>query len=81
MEATIMVPNESKLTYTINIFIVASCCILFSYGSHLNTNTNFKKCLFFGDVNDNVQGKRDILKGRVTVLYYKWPTFTVKNRL
>ena len=20
-------------------------------------------------------------KGRVTVLYYKWPTFTVKNRL
>ena len=21
------------------------------------------------------------LKGRVTVLYYKWPTFTVKNRL
>ena len=22
-----------------------------------------------------------LLKGRVTVLYYKWPTFTVKNRL
>ena len=21
------------------------------------------------------------IKGRVTVLYYKWPTFTVKNRL
>ena len=41
-EATIMekVPNESKLIYAINKFIVASWCLLFSHGSHLNTKTN-----------------------------------------
>ena len=25
--------------------------------------------------------RKTFSKGRVTVLYYKWPTFTVKNRL
>ena len=34
------VPNESKLIYAINIFIVASRFLLFSYGSNLNANTN-----------------------------------------
>ena len=41
-EATIMKiePNESKLIYAINIFTVASLCLLLSYGSHLNTTTH-----------------------------------------
>ena len=34
------VPNESKLIYAINVFIVASRFLLFSYGSNLNANTN-----------------------------------------
>ena len=34
------VPNESKLIYAINIFIVASRFLLFSYGSNLKANTN-----------------------------------------
>ena len=32
----------------------------------------------------NLDGQGNVAtfeKGRVTVLYYKWPTFTVKNRL
>ena len=33
------VPNESKLVYAINNFIVPSWRLLFSYVSHLNTNT------------------------------------------
>ena len=33
-------PNESKLIYAIDIFIVVSLCLLISYGSHLNTQTN-----------------------------------------
>ena len=51
VEATIMkkAPNESKLIYAIDIFIVVSLCLLISYGSHLNTQ--IKKCHFFGDVN------------------------------
>ena len=42
IEATMMkkAPNESKLIYAINIFIVVSLCLLVSYGSHLNTQTN-----------------------------------------
>ena len=42
IEATILkkVPNESKLIYAINILIVASRFLLFSYGSNLNANTN-----------------------------------------
>ena len=32
--------NESKFIYAINIFSVASLCLLFSQGSHLNTKTN-----------------------------------------
>ena len=48
------VPNESKLIYVINIFIVASWCLLFSHGSHLNT------IRVFGDVNVSVNGNRDI---------------------
>ena len=42
IEATILkkVPNESKLIYAINIFIVASRFLLFSYSSNLNANTN-----------------------------------------
>ena len=35
------IPNESKLTYGKDIFSVASFCLLFLYGSHLNTNTLF----------------------------------------
>ena len=34
------VPNERKLIYAIFSFIVASWCLLFSYGSHFNTTTN-----------------------------------------
>ena len=34
------VPNERKLMYAIYNFIVASWCLLFSYGSHLSTITN-----------------------------------------
>ena len=34
------VPNKRKLIYAIYIFIAASWCLLFSYGSHLNTTTN-----------------------------------------
>ena len=39
IEATMMkkTPNESKLIYAINIFIVVSLCLLISYGSHLKT--------------------------------------------
>ena len=37
-------PSESKLIYAIDIFIVTvfvvSLCLLISYGSHLNTQTN-----------------------------------------
>ena len=42
IEATAVkkVPNERKLIYSIYNFIVASFCLLFSYGSHLNTTTN-----------------------------------------
>ena len=43
------VPNERKLIYAIYTFIVASWCLLFSYGSHLNTTTNLNG-IFFGDV-------------------------------
>ena len=34
------VPNEGYLIYAINIFIVASRCLLLSNGSYLNTKTN-----------------------------------------
>ena len=56
IEATILkkVPNESKLIYAINIFIVASRFLLFSYGSNLNA--------VFGDVNVSVYGNSDVLK-------------------
>ena len=42
IEATTVkkVPNERKLIYAIYSFIVASWCLLFSYGSDLNTATN-----------------------------------------
>ena len=42
IEATMMkkAPNESKLIYAIDIFIVVSLCLLISYGSHLNTQPN-----------------------------------------
>ena len=42
IEATTVkkVPHERKLIYAIYNFIVASWCLLFSYGSHLNTTTN-----------------------------------------
>ena len=43
------VPNERKLMYAIYNFIVASWCLLFSYGSHLSTTTNLNA--IFGDVN------------------------------
>ena len=33
-------PNESKLIYAINIFIVASRFLLLSYGSNLNASAN-----------------------------------------
>ena len=47
-------PNEHKLIYAIHNFIVASWCLLFSYGSHLNTTTHLNgirnrdilKCMF-----------------------------------
>ena len=41
IEATTVkkVSNESKLIYAIYNFIVASWCLLFSYGSHLNMTT------------------------------------------
>ena len=60
------VPNERKLIYAINIFIVASLCLLFSYGSHLNTTTNLND-IFFGDVHVSVIGNRDILKFMFTL--------------
>ena len=44
------VPNDCKLIYAIYNLIVASWCLLFSYGSHLNTTTNLYD-IFFGDVN------------------------------
>ena len=56
-KTTKKVPNESKLIYTINIFIVASCYILFSYGSHYKL-----KCHFFNDVYVSINGNCDILK-------------------
>ena len=34
------VPNISKMIFVINMFIVASLPVLFSYGSHSNTKTN-----------------------------------------
>ena len=42
IEATMMkkAPNESKLIYAIDIFIVVSLCLLIVYGSHLNTQPN-----------------------------------------
>ena len=42
IEATMMkkAPNESKLIYPIDVFTVVSLCLLISYGSHLNTQTN-----------------------------------------
>ena len=42
IEATTVkkVPNERKLIYAIYNFIVPCWCLLFSYGSHLNTTTN-----------------------------------------
>ena len=51
--------NESQLIYAINIYIVASSCLLFLHGSHLNTDTN-QKIHFFGDVNVSVNGNCDI---------------------
>ena len=39
--------NERKLIYAIYNFIVASWCLLFSYGSHLNTTTNLNDILFW----------------------------------
>ena len=53
--------NESQLIYAINIYIVASWCLLFLHGSHLNTDTN-QKIHFFGDVNVSVNGNCDIWK-------------------
>ena len=52
-EATIMkiVSNETKLIYAINIFILATWCLLLSYGNHLNI-----KMSFFNDVNVSVNG-------------------------
>ena len=55
------VPNERKLFYAIYNFIVASWCLLFSYGSHLNTTTNLN-VFFFCDVNFSVNRNRGILK-------------------
>ena len=48
IEATTVkkVPNERKLIYAIYNFIVASWCLLFSYGSHLNTTTNLNGIFF-----------------------------------
>ena len=42
IEATMMkkAPNENTLIYAIDIFIVVFLCLLISYGSHLNTQTN-----------------------------------------
>ena len=53
------VPNESNFINAINNFIVASWCLLFSHGSHLNTK-NKLKFHFFGDVNVSVNENRDI---------------------
>ena len=60
------VPNESNLIYTINIFILASWCVLLLYGNKLN-------CHFFGDVNVSVNGNRDILKStsKLNTLYLR----------
>ena len=42
IEATMMkkAPNARKSIYAIGIFIVVSLCLLISFGSHLNTQTN-----------------------------------------
>ena len=40
------VPNERKLIYAIYNFIVASWCLLFSYGRHLNTTINLNGIFF-----------------------------------
>ena len=42
---------ERKLIYAIYNFIVASWCLLFSYGSHLKNTTTKLNGIFFGDVN------------------------------
>ena len=60
------VPNERKLIYAIYNFIVASWCLLFSYGSDLNTATNLNG-IFFGDVNFSVNRNRDILICMITL--------------
>ena len=60
------VPNDRKLIYAIYNFIVASWCLLFSYGSDLNTATNLNG-IFFGDVNFSVNRNRDILKCMITL--------------
>ena len=60
------VPNERKLIYAIYNFIVASWCLLFSYGSDINTATNLNG-IFFGDVNFSVNRNRDILKCVITL--------------
>ena len=67
IEATAVkkVPNERKLIYAIHNFIVASLCLLFSYGSHLNTTINLS--VFFGDVNCSVNRSRGILKCMFTL--------------
>ena len=48
IEATTVkkVPNEHKLIYAIYNFVVASWCLLFSYGSHLNTTTHLNDIFF-----------------------------------
>ena len=61
------VPNERKLIYAINIFIVASLCLLFSYGSHLNTTTNLNDVFSVTFTYVSVIGNRDILKFMFTL--------------
>ena len=70
IEATMMkkAPNESKLINALDIFIIVSLCLLISYGSHLNTQTNLKKMPFFGDV--NVASMRIVIK-KSFKRYYK----------
>ena len=48
IEATTVkkVPKERKLIYVIYNFIVAFWCLLFSFGSHLNTTTNLNHGIF-----------------------------------
>ena len=63
IEATIMikVPNESKLSYVINILIVVSWLSVVILWQSFKLKDKLK-CIFFGDVNVSINASHGILK-------------------